>query len=86
MISYLCQKCCVKWDNVKSVNFTVTNGLRQGAGASPVYFNIYLDDLFIELKKSLGWDATQIIYFMVFLAMQMTALCLVQVGKDSNSC
>ena len=52
IVSYLCQSCCVKWDNFKSENFTVTNGARQGAVASPVYFNVYLDDLFEEMKQS----------------------------------
>ena len=52
IVSYLCQNCCVKWDNFKSENFTITNGVRQGAVASPVYFNAYLDDLFVELKNS----------------------------------
>lgn len=52
IVSYLSQSCCVRWDNVKSEVFNVSNGVRQGAVASPQYFNIYLDDLFIHLKDS----------------------------------
>ena len=52
IVSYLCQNCCIKWDNCKSDYFNATNGVRQGAVASPVYFNVYLDDLFIEMKQS----------------------------------
>ena len=52
IVSYLGQSCCVRWDNVNSNKFTVSNGVRQGAVASPHYFNVYLDDLFIELKES----------------------------------
>ena len=37
---------------MNSNKFTVSNGVRQGAVASPHYFNVYLDDLFIELKES----------------------------------
>ena len=52
MVIYLCQVCCVNWNNCKSANFTVINGVRQGAVASPLYFNVYIDDLFMEMKKS----------------------------------
>ena len=52
LIIYLCQVCNVKWDGCYSDNFTVTNGVRQGAVASPLYFNVYLDDLFLAIKDS----------------------------------
>ena len=52
IVSYICQSCSVKWDNAISQAFTVSNGVRQGAVASPQYFNIYLDDLFARLKSS----------------------------------
>ena len=35
-----------------SDQFTVSNGVRQGAVASPTFFNVYLDNLFNILKKS----------------------------------
>ena len=52
IFSYLYQKCAVKWGNAMSDTFSVSNGVRQGAVASPTFFNIYLDDLFGILKKS----------------------------------
>ena len=52
IVSYLCQTCCVKWENCNSGLFTACNGVRQGAVASPLYFNAYLDDLFVEMKAS----------------------------------
>ncbi len=45
--SYLNQSCQVKWSSTKSTYFKVTNGVRQGAVASPIFFNIYLDDVFL---------------------------------------
>lgn len=50
--SYLFQKCTVKWGNAVSNQFSVSNGVRQGAVASPTFFNIYLDDLFNIFKSS----------------------------------
>ena len=52
IVTYLSQICCINWDNYKSGNFTVINGVRQGAVASPLYFNAYLDDLFLQMKHS----------------------------------
>ena len=52
IVSYLCQTCCVAWENYNSEIFTACNGVRQGAVASPLYFNAYLDDLFVEMKTS----------------------------------
>jgi len=52
MIIYLCQTCNVKWDNCYSSSFSVTNGVIQGVVASPLYFNVYLDDLFLMIKES----------------------------------
>ena len=42
---YSHQEFVVKWDNVISDPFKVTNGVRQGGIASPIYFNLYMDDL-----------------------------------------
>ena len=52
IVSYLCQICSVKWENFYSDKFSVSNGVRQGAVASPLYFNIYLVDLFAEMRDS----------------------------------
>ena len=59
----MCQSCSVRWDNFDSTIFTVGNGLRQGAVASPLYFNVYLDDLFLIMKESgLGCEIDQYFY------------------------
>ena len=42
----------MKWNSVSSERFPIKNGVRQGAVASPIFFSIYLDDLFRILEKS----------------------------------
>ena len=50
--SYLNQECQVSWSGVKSSSFNISNGVRQGAVASPVLFNTYINELFEELSSS----------------------------------
>ena len=52
IFSYLNQTCAVRWGNTLSDNFSVSNGVRQGAVASPIFFNVYIDDLFKLLRNS----------------------------------
>ena len=52
IFSYIHQNCHIKWDGAKSSTFTISNGVRQGAVASPVLFNIYIDSLFDILSSS----------------------------------
>ena len=52
IISYLNQSCCVRWEGAISSSFTVSNGVRQGAVASPKYFNVYSENLFSALKDA----------------------------------
>ena len=52
MYSYINQKVYVRWNGIESDVFTVCNGVRQGAVASPIFFNLYIDELFTLLKKS----------------------------------
>ena len=44
------QRMCVRWGGVYSSSFTVTNGVRQGGILSPYLFNVYVDDLSVELN------------------------------------
>ena len=50
--SYLYQSVYVRWAGSQSDHFSVVNGVRQGAVASPIFFNVYTDDLFKLLRKS----------------------------------
>ena len=52
LYTYIHQQCYVRWGNFKSDMFGVSNGVRQGAVASPLFFNIYLDELFNLIKNS----------------------------------
>ena len=49
---YSCQEFLVKWGNIMSNGFKVSNGVRQGGVLSPILFNIYLDDLSRTLNRS----------------------------------
>ena len=48
---YKNQEMCVRWGNIMSKGFKVSNGVRQGGILSPYLFNIYLDDLSVRLQK-----------------------------------
>ena len=50
--SYTNQQCSVLWQGQSSTCFSIGNGVRQGAVASPVFFNLYINSLFIELQNS----------------------------------
>ena len=52
LYTYINQQCYVKWGQFKSNAFKVSNGVRQGAVASPIFFNLYLDDLFKAINRS----------------------------------
>ena len=50
MYWYANQTMCVRWGGVYSNYFGVSNGVRQGGILSPYLFNIYVDDLSINLN------------------------------------
>ena len=52
IFSYQNQSCLVRWNQTRSHEFSIKNGVRQGAVASPTFFSIYLDQIFIILKNS----------------------------------
>ena len=45
------QRGCVKWSGVRSSEFSITNGTRQGSVLSPCLFSVYLDDLLKRLRN-----------------------------------
>ena len=49
---YTSQKMFVRWGSNTSTQFTVANGVKQGRIASPVVFNVYMDDLSKALNSS----------------------------------
>ena len=46
------QKCQVNWSGKTSSLFTVSNGVRQGAVSSAIFFAVYIDGLLQRLKSS----------------------------------
>ena len=49
---YTNQQLIVQWDNIKSDNFSITNGVKQGGVLSPILFAVYTDGLLSRLKDS----------------------------------
>ena len=47
---YTEQKFQVKWNDILTDKFNVTNGVRQGGILSPLFYGIYVDDLLEKLK------------------------------------
>ena len=47
---YKNQTMCIRWGDVHSVKFKVTNGVRHGGILSPYLFNVYVDKLSEQLK------------------------------------
>ena len=48
---YKNQQCNVKWAGRYSYNFSVSNGVRQGGVSSAILFSVYINDLFVILRK-----------------------------------
>ena len=49
---YLNQACCVKLKSKNSTDFSVSNGVKQGAVISPILSIAYMDKLFKQLKRN----------------------------------
>ena len=49
---YKGQKCKVLWNEKPSLEFRVTNGVRQGGVISAILFSVYINELIEELRKS----------------------------------
>ena len=42
----------MKWNDILTDNFDVTNGVRQGGVLAPLFYSIYIDDLLEKLKRN----------------------------------
>ena len=49
---YMNQQCNVKWGGKFSSRFPVSNGVRQGAVSSAILFSVYINELFLILRKA----------------------------------
>ena len=49
---YVNEKIQVKWNNVLSKQYSISNGVKQGGCLSPTPFSIYLNDLINVLRSS----------------------------------
>ena len=49
--SYMIQKACVSWDNIKTSYFSMSNGVNK-VGLFRHFFSLYIDPLLLELKRS----------------------------------
>ena len=38
----------IRWDDADSIKFHISNGVRQGGILSPIFFNIYIKNLFLD--------------------------------------
>ena len=52
MFIYSNQSCDVVWNSSYSERFSVSNGVRQGAVSSPLFFSIYIDGLISLLRQT----------------------------------
>ena len=60
---YKNQICQVKWGNCNSSKFTVSNGVRQGAVSSAIFFALYIEELIAFLKRAmLGCEINGLLY------------------------
>ena len=50
--SYIRQKACATWNKQMSEYFTMEIGVKQGGVISPIFFNIYIDPLLLQLRSS----------------------------------
>ena len=52
LVIYIGQRCFVRWNGASSAEFSVKNGVRQGAVLSPLLFSIYVNELIQKLRDS----------------------------------
>ena len=68
---YTKQSMSVKWNNTYSMNFGITNGVKQGGILSPVLFCIYIWTTFLYQLRILEQDVMLVTIHVVLLRMPM---------------
>ena len=68
---YINQKIQVKWNNVLSKQYSISNGVKQGGCLSPTLFSFYLNDL-IDYYALLILVVDMVIIIWVCTVTQMT--------------
>ena len=79
LLIYMYRNQCakVRWDNNDSNNFSLTNGVKQGAVLSAILYCIYVDDLYKHLRKeNMAAGSTET--FMEYLGILTTYFSLPQ--------
>jgi hypothetical protein len=72
---YSSQEFYVKWCNIFSMPFKVSNGVRQGSNLSPVLFNVYLNELSILLNQTkVGCLFENVVFNHMFYADDVTLM------------
>ena len=75
--SYVQQISRISWGNHLSQYFKLLNGVKQGRVLSPILFNIYIDKLLLEIKRSgYGCHINNTLYLLEHYVMQMMLLYL----------
>lgn len=83
MFWYAHQTFQVKWDNVVSAPFHVSNGVRQGGILSPILFNVYMDELSERLNRlKTGCLVGNTVVNLLMYADDLVLLCPYSVGMQ----
>ena len=82
---YSSQCISVRWGNVQSGSFSISNGVRQGGVLSPVFFSIYMDELSHILTDScVGCTISNVYVNHLFYADDIVLLCPSAIGLQSK--
>ena len=80
MYVYRNQRCNVKWSDQFSSEFTVSNGVRQGAVSSAILFAVYID----EILSILRLDVISMAYSMAHWSLLMISYSCLLAARASK--